>query len=107
MLSILTISKSMVMHNKVPFRANARNRIYYAPHVYGCNHTGVPVAHYSGNFWWATSAYVQNLPDVIGNGYNDPKFWLFINQPSYCNSFSSGLEGMGHYDHPFPKSVYA
>ena len=75
--------------------------------VYGCNHTGVPVAHYSGNFWWATSAYVQNLPDVIGNGYNDPKFWLFINQPSYCNSFSSGLEGMGHYDHPFPKSVYA
>jgi hypothetical protein len=27
-----------------------------------------PEAHYSGNFWWATSAYVRRLPDV-------PSYW--------------------------------
>jgi hypothetical protein len=67
-------------------------------HIYGCNYTNVPTPHFSGNFWWAKSEYVKTLPDMISNGYNDPEFWLFYNNPYYKNIFSSGLEGMGHYD---------
>lgn len=75
--------------------------------VYGCNFTETPAPHFSGNFWWATSEYVRKLPAFIASGYNDPEFWLFLGNPGYKNVFSSGLEGMGHYDNRFERNKYA
>jgi hypothetical protein len=77
--------------------------------VYGCNYIinyqGNP-KHYSGNFWWATSKYIKTLPSQIGLGYNDPEFWVCLNNPKTFNAFSSGLEGMGHYYNPFNEKNY-
>lgn len=75
--------------------------------TYGCNQTHEPVNHYSGNFWWTRSSYLRSLPRTIGNGYNDPEFWILRpeNAKWYC-VFRSGLEGMGHYTNRYPKDLY-
>ena len=74
--------------------------------VYGCNQTNVPINHYSGNFWWATSSYLKTLPDTIGDGYNDPEFWIMRSNPKWSCVFRSGLEGMGHYFNKYPSILY-
>ena len=81
--------------------------------TYGCNYYNgdkYPV-HYSGNFFWTTRQHINTLPRTIGNGYNDPEFWICSagnvgNRPNSYNVFSSNLEGMGHYAEPFPKHLY-
>jgi hypothetical protein len=71
--------------------------------TYGCNFVATP-KHYSGNFWWATSAHLQTLPKSIGGDHNDPKYWIHTNpKGKYFSAFQSGLEGMGHYNSPFPE----
>jgi hypothetical protein len=67
---------------------------------------GWPIEHYSGNFWWATSDYFNKLPDEIGKEYNDPEYYIFLKDPKSKTLFSSGLEGHGHYLHPFPLNKY-
>ena len=77
--------------------------------TYGCNYYCKDAAyppHYSGNFFWVTARHLNTLPPVIGGGYNDPEFWVCLTRPNAYNSFSSGLEGMGHYTNPFPESAY-
>jgi hypothetical protein len=79
--------------------------------TYGCNFykkDNFNPNHYSGNFFWVTSNHVKKLNNIIGPKYNDPEFWLFnINVPyRYLNIYSSGLEGMGHYDNPYPRHLY-
>jgi hypothetical protein len=77
--------------------------------TYGCNYyckDNVWPHHYSGNFFWTTPKHLKTLPRYIGPGYNDPEFWLCSNKPKVHNAFTSGLEGMGHYDTPFPESIY-
>ena len=78
--------------------------------TYGCNYyckDSPWPPHYSGNFFWTKPAHLKTLPRHIGLGYNDPEFWLCLNRPLAFNAFASGLEGMGHYDTPFPESIYA
>jgi len=55
--------------------------------VYGCNYMHTPVPHYSGNFWWATSEYIRNLPGYIGDEYCDPEFWVFKAYPVFKNIY--------------------
>jgi len=81
--------------------------------TYGCNYdnTGRYPLHFSGNFFWTTSHHLKTLPDTIGDGYNDPEFWLcsdgmFGGKPNVYNAFSSNLEGMGHYGILFPEHLY-
>lgn len=74
--------------------------------VYGCNQTDVPINHYSGNFWWSTSSYLKTLPDTIGDGYNDPEFWIMRSNPKWACAFRSGLEGMGHYFNRYSPILY-
>lgn len=79
--------------------------------TYGCNfykkNNCIP-NHYSGNFFWVTSNHVKKLTTIIGSNYNDPEFWLFhTNLPyKYLNAYSSGLEGMGHYEQLYPGHLY-
>lgn len=77
--------------------------------TYGCNITtcnGKFPQHYSGNFFWATNVYLKKLSPSIGLGYNDPEFWPCSANPKCLNAFSSGLEGCGHYNNPFPEEKY-
>jgi hypothetical protein len=77
--------------------------------TYGCNYypsNEFNPSHYSGNFFWVKNQYLQCLDVTIGPGYNDPEFWLFTKDPNFYNSYSSGLEGMGHYNEPFPETNY-
>lgn len=74
--------------------------------VYGCNQTNTPINHYSGNFWWATSSYIQRLPATIDQGYNDPEFWIMRLDPNWFCVYRSGLEGMGHYFQRYPSILY-
>jgi hypothetical protein len=71
--------------------------------TYGCNDTGF---HYSGNFWWATSAHIRTLPDKIGDYYTAAEDWVQINRDNKYCVYKSGLQGFGHYNTPFPREKY-
>jgi hypothetical protein len=68
----------------------------------GCNlYEHVPF--YSGNFWWATSSCLRQLPDTIGPEYTDPEFWVLLSQPKpYCLHRSD----VNHYHTRYPEEVY-
>ena len=80
--------------------------------TYGCNFTNI---HYSGNFWWSYPKHIQRLSDYIPDYYTAPEDWvtmLYFGQMTvpihfeYYSVFNSGLEGMGHYDTPYPEEKY-
>jgi hypothetical protein len=71
--------------------------------TYGCNDVG---HHYSGNFWWAKSDHIRNLPQSIGPGYCDPEDWIQVIRKNKFTVFNSGLQGMKHYSDPFPREKY-
>jgi len=74
--------------------------------TYGCNKLGN--LHYSGNFWWATGSHILNLPTTIQLYYIASEDYILSSnyKTGFYNAFSSGLEGMGHYSHPYPASRY-
>jgi hypothetical protein len=79
--------------------------------TYGCNFWKDNINfpdHYSGNFYWVTSDHLKKLNTTIGPHYNDPEFWIFNTTKSYTNfiAYSSGLEGGGHYENPYPQHLY-
>jgi hypothetical protein len=71
--------------------------------TYGCNVAG----HYSGNFWWAKPSHIRKLPRTIGPTYFDPEDWIACLNVNLYSAYNSGLQGMGHYDYPFPRELYA
>jgi hypothetical protein len=77
--------------------------------TYGCNFykndNNYP-DHYSGNFFWVKNNYLKILDNYINIGYNDPEFWLCLKPGKFFNAYSSGLEGMGHYNNPYPETIY-
>jgi hypothetical protein len=44
--------------------------------VVGTNFKRRPQPHFSGNFWWATSAHLRTLPRTVGPKYLDPEMWV-------------------------------
>ncbi len=82
--------------------------------TYGCNFTGV---HYSGNFWWSKPSHIKTLQSYIPAYYTAPEDWVTNIEwvgygeyvkltPKIFNVFSSGLQGMGHYEHRYPSLNY-
>jgi len=67
----------------------------------GCNLTQLPVVHYSGNFWWATTDYLSKLP-VCGADKYASEMWL---QPR-TNSLALHNSGIIHYWGLYPKNKY-
>ena len=50
----------------------------------GVQYRATPHPHYSGNFWWATSAYLRRISVVpIGPGYIEPELWLMRKSPRW------------------------
>ena len=71
--------------------------------VCGVNWQLGPAPHFSGNFWWATSAYVSTLPHYIKEAYLDPEMWIGQNTPNYkCLHYSN----VDHYHEAYPESKY-
>ena len=74
--------------------------------VCGTRYRPRPLPHYSGNFWWAKSEYLQKLPPIQpkpprrANGSKDrywAEFWLFKSDPKFVNI------GLGGFDQWFQK----
>jgi hypothetical protein len=74
--------------------------------------------HYAGNFWWATSEYIQKLPSFIlpvadsnASQFNfenypyrhDAEFWIGIGKPNAVTLHNSNVD---HYRSAYPKSLY-
>jgi hypothetical protein len=60
--------------------------------------------HYSGNFWWSKSSYINKLEKCIYNHYNAPEFWITEkNIGKYANLWSSKVN---HYDTRYEKEKY-
>jgi hypothetical protein len=64
-----------------------------------------PPPHYSGNFWWANSNYLKNLPKLCMEkpDRNAPEFWLFQNKPKFYNLHSSNVN---HFRSTYPRDIY-
>lgn len=60
--------------------------------------------HFSGNFWWAASKYLQRLPATVGPKYLDPEVW--IAQASVKNMYSFWQSGVVHYNQRYPRTMY-
>lgn len=60
-------------------------------------------AHFSGNFWWATSRYLATLPVHDLSRRHDAEFWLFRNEPTFVNIHTCPR---GHYENRYPPEQY-
>lgn len=76
-------------------------------------------AHYSGNFWWATSNYIKTLPPMdIRLKFNNQRdlidlieFWIGRNPNGKHYSFHQSIGDQFkmlafHYKYPFPRIIY-
>ena len=58
----------------------------------GVNLQFVPVAHYSGNFWWANASYLRRLGPCVYLDYISPEVWLTHKRcGDYCSLWLSGI----------------
>ena len=79
----------------------------------GCNYYNGNYDHgvfppcFSGNFWWADSNYIYNLPYIdekIENIIpNSAEFWLCQNNPHFYEPHNSKIN---HYHNEYPKEKY-
>jgi len=71
----------------------------------GVNLHADPVLHYSGNFWWATSAYISKLDPCQYTCFNSPEFWLTEKRiGDYHCMWESNIN---HYYVTYPAEEYA
>lgn len=71
----------------------------------GCNFRkdeGPTKKHYSGNFWWATAAYLQRLKCMEFKEKHDAEFLILSQKPKICTVYT--LEGM--YETNYPLAAY-
>jgi hypothetical protein len=73
--------------------------------VVGSNYLNSPYKHFSGNFWWANSNYLQNLYEMNDINVNkmEAEMWLFKNNPTYYEMHNSNIN---HYHTCYPKYKY-
>lgn len=60
--------------------------------------------HYCGNFWWANSYHIKELPDTIPGSYIAPEMWIGrkVNAKMGCLWHSR----TNHYNLCYPKELY-
>jgi beta-1,4-mannosyl-glycoprotein beta-1,4-N-acetylglucosaminyltransferase len=63
--------------------------------------------HYSGNFWWSKSSYINKLHllDETNVDKSYAEFWLFTSKPKYYTIHSSG--DTNHYYDSYPMERYS
>lgn len=70
----------------------------------GCNLLEQGPRHYSGNFWWANSDYLAQLPPIESDDRHGCEFWL-LGRDS-VRAFSLHNSGINHYRQPYPREAY-
>jgi hypothetical protein len=59
--------------------------------------------HYSGNFWWANSTYINKLSILQLNTKHDAEWWILQKNPLFLNLYTSKK---GHYENSFKPYEY-
>jgi hypothetical protein len=70
----------------------------------GCNYNLEPHKHYSGNFWWANSNYIETLSKINSNVRHDAEWWILSN--NLVNHYSIHNSNINHYNEAYPKEKY-
>ena len=77
----------------------------------GCNYSLRPTPHYSGNYWWVSSAYLSKPPPLDPYaGKFDAEFWLLNSTASTHAPVSRSLviheSEVQHYIYPYWPHMY-
>ena len=68
----------------------------------GCNFLKEPYPHFSGNFWWVNTDYIQTISRPLQNRH-DPEWWILSNTTNFHTIHNSNIN---HYHSPYPKTQY-
>jgi len=69
----------------------------------GVNLANDPCLHYSGNFWWSTSAHIRTLHTCNTKIYHSPEFWITSSLGNYLTLWQNDLD---MYKKPYPEHCY-
>jgi hypothetical protein len=87
-------------------KKDASNLLHYYDTI-GCNYlqNEKVLPHWSGNFWWARSNYLRDLPFLDEKVIDkfSAELWLFKNKPQYYELHHSGVN---HYQERYPKEFF-
>lgn len=67
----------------------------------GCSLSLYPKKHFSGNFWWSKSSYLQDLEDINEN-YLSPEMYILSNENCNFISLSNDTNNILIQDYIFP-----
>ena len=101
---------NLMLHFLVEKHSECINKLNEGYDTIGCNYIErnqyTDKKHFSGNFWWSKSTYINKLHVLNENtGIRTyAEFWLFTENPSYYNIYSSNVD---HYIYPYPMEIYS
>ena len=101
---------NMMLYFLVEKHTECINKLNEGYDAVGCNYIEcnqyTDKKHFSGNFWWSKSTYINKLHLLDENTGNRAyaEFWLFTNNPSYYNMHSSNID---HYYNPYSIETYS
>jgi hypothetical protein len=101
---------NLMLHFLVEKHSECINKLNEGYDTIGCNYIErnqyTDKKHFSGNFWWSKSTYINKLHVLNENtGIRTyAEFWLFTENPSYYNIYSSNVD---HYIYPYPMETYS
>ena len=101
---------NMMLYFLVEKYAECINKLNEGFSTVGCNYIErnqyTDKKHFSGNFWWSKSTYINKLHVLNENTDSRvyAEFWLFTENPCYYNIYSSNVD---HYIYPYPMEIYS
>ena len=103
---------NMMLYFLVEKHNECINKLMQGYETIGCNYIDKdylnnPISkHYSGNFWWAKSSYINKLDlldeAIVNKAYAE--FWLFTKNPNYYCIHMSPID---HYYNSYPMNIYS
>lgn len=70
----------------------------------GCNKSSSPHPHYSGNFWWAKTNWLQQLAKIEQTEKAYAEWWLLSNNDGIHKCLYNS--NINHYEETYPRSKY-
>ena len=71
----------------------------------GCNYQEKPYPHFSGNFWWSKSSYINTLNKITSDDRHDCEWWI-LNKNNDVNKFVLHNTNINHYNQTYPRELY-
>ena len=101
---------NMMLYFLVEKHSECINKLNEGYDTVGCNYIErnqyTDKKHFSGNFWWSKSTYINKL-HVLNENTNHrayAEFWLFTETPSHYDIYSSNID---HYIYSYPMEKYS